>query len=214
VNERNNIIRVNEIFYSIQGESTFAGLRCIFIRLGGCNIGCSWCDTKYAFNEWTEMTVGEVLSAIKMWNCKLVEVTGGEPLLQRSSITLMEELVLNGYKVLLETSGILSIANVPEEVTIIMDLKCPSSGVSERNRYENIKLLKGDDEIKFVIADRVDYEWAKEKVKEIRDVGCSSKILFSPVKGKMEIKQLAKWILDDNLAVRLQLQLHKYIGIK
>lgn len=212
--ENDKLLRVNEIFYSIQGESTFAGLRCIFIRLTGCDIGCDWCDTKYAYKEGTEMTVDEIVSAIRMWDCKLVEVTGGEPLLQPNSIELMQRLIIKGYKVLLETSGVVSISKVPSEVTIIMDIKCPSSGVSDKNCYDNIGLLKVNDEMKFVIANRKDYEFAKEKVKEIRENGCGSKILFSSVRGRLDLKQLAKWILDDNLAVRLQLQLHKYIDMK
>ncbi len=210
----NNILQVSEIFYSIQGESTYSGLRCIFIRLAGCNVRCEWCDTKYANDEWTEMSIEDIMGVIKGWDCKLVEVTGGEPLMQRNSIELMQSLIMRGYKVLLETNGIEPINNVPLEVTVIMDMKCPSSGVSERNYYDNVGLLKLNDEIKFVIADRRDYEWAKRKVSEIRESGCGSKILFSPVRGRMESKNLAKWILDDNLAVRLQLQLHKYIDIK
>ncbi|OGF58658.1 MAG: hypothetical protein A2Y62_03825 [Candidatus Fischerbacteria bacterium RBG_13_37_8] len=208
------VLLVNDIFYSIQGESSFAGSRCIFIRLAGCNVKCEWCDTTYAYNEGCELTIGDILIKVGAWDCDLVEVTGGEPLLQEHSIQLMEELVAKGYRVLLETSGTESIMNVPQKVVIIMDIKCPSSGAVDKNKEDNIALLKSNDEIKFVIADRNDYEWAKEKVRSLREGGCTNVILFSPVRDCMNSNELALWILEDNLPVRLQLQLHKLAGMK
>lgn len=205
-----DILIVNEIFYSLQGESTYAGKRCIFIRLTGCPLNCVWCDTLYAKNEGIELSVGEILETIRNWDCKLVEITGGEPLMQRSTFNLMKELLKLNYEVMLETSGAFSIREVPDGVKIIMDIKCPSSGEAEKNLWDNIRFLKDTDEIKFVIADINDYNWAKNILKEkLSKLKCQ--ILFSPVWGRLEIKILAEWILKDMLPVRLQIPLHKII---
>jgi len=156
------MLKVNEIFFSIQGESTYAGLPCVFIRLTYCNLRCTYCDTEYAFYEGRDMTIDEILTEIKNYDCKLIEITGGEPLFQKESFDLMKRLCDEGYRVLLETSGSLSIENVDKRVTIIMDLKTPSSKMMKKNLYSNIKFFKLDDEIKFVIGTREDYEWAKK----------------------------------------------------
>lgn len=201
---------VNEIFYSLQGESTYAGRRCIFIRLAGCPLNCVWCDTKYAKNEGEELTVKRILEIIKSWDCNLVEITGGEPLMQRNSILLMRELLKLGYEVMLETSGAFSIREVPDGVKIIMDIKCPSSGESDKNLWDNLRFLKETDEIKLVIADLNDYIWAKNIIKE-KLLGLRCQILLSAVWGKLEVKKLAEWILKDSLSTRLQIPLHKII---
>jgi 7-carboxy-7-deazaguanine synthase len=201
---------INEIFHSIQGESTYAGLPCIFIRLTYCNLRCSYCDTEYAFEEGKEMSVDEILNTIKPYGTKLVEVTGGEPLFQAESIALMQELCDEGYNVLLETGGSLSIEKVDSRVTIVMDLKCPSSNMTHKNRFENIGLLKATDEVKFVIGTKEDYDWAK-KIIEQYSLTNTCHVLFSPVFGAIEYKELTNWILQDNLKVRFQLQMHKYI---
>lgn len=204
------MLKVNEIFYSIQGEGTYAGLPCIFIRLTYCNLRCTYCDTEYAFYEGVDYSIEDILKKIKKYNCKLVEVTGGEPLLQNESIDLMKELCDAGYEVLLETGGSLSIEKVDKRVKIIMDLKCPSSGMEKKNLYSNLSFIKPIDEIKFVIGDREDYDWTKENIFKY-NLESKCVILFSPVFGKLEPIQLAEWILNDNLNVRLQLQLHKFI---
>lgn len=204
------MIKINEIFYSIQGESTKAGLPCIFIRLTSCNLRCSYCDTVYSFYNGEDFSIPDILTNISRFNCKLVEVTGGEPLLQSETIDLLKALVQNGYTVLLETSGSLPINDVPNEVKIIMDLKTPSSKMVKKNLLSNIKLLKPTDEIKFVIGNQIDYEWSKETIL-LSHLQGKLEILFSPVMGEIQPIELAEWILKDNLNVRLQLQLHKYI---
>ncbi len=204
------MIKVNEIFYSIQGEGTLSGLPCVFIRLTSCNLRCSYCDTEYAFYEGKNLSVKEIIESIKKYNCNLVEVTGGEPLVQKESSDLMKNLCDAGYRVLLETSGSLSIENIDERVKIIMDLKTPSSLMEKKNLYENINFLKPGDEIKFVIGNKEDYEWSKKIIRKY-NIDNKCEILFSTVFGKLENKKLSEWILKDNLTVRLQLQLHKYI---
>ncbi|MGB9664199.1 MAG: 7-carboxy-7-deazaguanine synthase QueE [Ignavibacteria bacterium] len=204
------MLKVNEIFYSIQGESTYAGLPCVFVRLTYCNLRCTYCDTEYSFYEGNDMTINEILNEVKKYNCNLVEVTGGEPLVQKESIDLMKKLCDEGFKVLLETSGSLSIENVDQRVTIIMDLKTPSSKMMKKNLYSNIDLLKPDDEIKFVIGTREDYEWAKDIIKKY-DLNNKCKILMGCVFGELSNLELATWILEDHLPVRFQMQLHKYI---
>lgn len=204
------MLKVNEIFYSIQGESTYAGLPCVFIRLTYCNLRCSYCDTEYSFYEGTDMTIDEILAEIRKYNCNLVEVTGGEPLVQKESLDLMQRLCDEGYKVLLETSGSLSIENVDKRVTIIMDLKTPSSKMMKKNLYSNIDFLKQEDEVKFVIGNREDYEWAKEIIEKY-DLKNKCKILMGCVFGELSNLELATWILEDHLPVRFQIQLHKYI---
>ncbi len=204
------MLKVNEIFYSIQGESSFAGLPCVFIRLTYCNLRCTYCDTEYSFYEGEEFTIDEILSKVKSYNCNLVEVTGGEPLVQKESLELLKRLCDEGFHVLLETSGSLSIKDVDPRVTIIMDLKTPSSGMMKRNLYSNIDYLKPTYEIKFVIGSREDYEWAKKIIYDY-NLPAKCKILMGCVFGQLQNIELAAWILEDKLPVRFQIQLHKYI---
>ncbi|AFN73795.1 putative radical-activating enzyme, radical SAM superfamily [Melioribacter roseus P3M-2] len=204
------MLKVNEIYYSIQGESSRAGLPCVFVRLTYCNLRCSYCDTEYAFYDGIDMSKEEILEKVNEYGCKLVELTGGEPLVQKESLDLMKSLCDSGYEVMLETGGSLPIDNVDKRVMIIMDLKCPSSKMEKKNRYENIEFLKPGDEVKFVIGDRNDYEWSLNKIKEFElDKKCG--VLFSTVFGKLEPVTLLNWILADKLNVRFQLQMHKYI---
>ena len=204
------MLKVNEIFYSIQGESSMAGLPCIFIRLAYCNLRCSYCDTEYAFYEGTNLTVEEILAEIKKYDCKLVEITGGEPLIQKEIFSLQKTLCDAGYEVMIETGGSISIKELDKRVKVIMDLKCPSSKMSDKNLFENVMYLKSADEVKFVIGNREDYEWARGIIDEYTlTEKCS--ILFSNVFSVLEPIQLAEWILNDNLKVRFQIQMHKYI---
>jgi 7-carboxy-7-deazaguanine synthase len=204
------VLWVNEIFHSIQGESTHAGRPCVFVRLTGCNLRCEWCDTKYAFHDGSAMSVDDVLARIGAFPCKLVEVTGGEPLLQAEAITLMRTLFDRGYEVLLETSGSLPIEPVPDGVRRIVDVKCPASGESERNRWENLDVLRPGDELKFVVANRADYDWAAGIVRS-RRLHDRAPILFAPVHEVLPANELARWVLDDGLPVRLQVQVHKIL---
>ncbi len=204
------MLKINEIFYSIQGESTLAGLPCIFIRLTYCNLRCSYCDTEYAFTEGADYSFEEIINEIKKYNCQLVEITGGEPLVQSETHSLIKMLCNLGYEVMIETGGSLSIKEIDQRVKVIMDLKCPSSKMSHKNLYENINYLKQNDEVKFVIGNREDYDWAKNMVDKYSMRGKCS-ILFSNVFAELEPAQLAEWILQDNLKVRLQMQMHKYI---
>jgi len=203
-------LKINEIFYSIQGESSYMGKPCVFIRLTYCNLHCSYCDTKYAFFEGVDMTLNEIINQVSSYRCNLVEITGGEPLLQKNVLPLMNMLCDLDYDVMLETGGHIDISAVDKRVKKIMDLKCPSSGEVEKNYWPNIKQLMPSDEVKFVIGNREDYVWAK-KVIEDHLLNDRSKILFSPIFDKIEYSQLAKWILEDHLDVRMQLQLHKFI---
>lgn len=202
------MLRVNEIFHSIQGESTLAGRPCVFVRLTGCNLRCVWCDTAYAFHEGTPLTVQEVVDRVSGFGCSLVEVTGGEPLLQPEAIDLMHALLSRGHEVLLETGGSLPIETVPEGVRRIVDVKCPASGESDRNRWENLDALRPGDELKFVIADRADYEWAKGTLRA-RALHEKATVLFSAVHDRLAGGELARWVLDDGLPVRMQVQMHK-----
>ena len=204
------MIKVNEIFYSIQGESSFAGLPCVFIRLTYCNLRCTYCDTEYAFYEGQDMSIEEILKDISQYDCKLVEVTGGEPLVQEESLDLMKKLCDLDYKVLIETGGSLPIQNIDRRVNIILDVKCPSSGMENKNDYENLNFVGHKDEVKFVIGDREDYEYSKEIIKKY-NLDVKTNILFSSVFNKLSNRELAEWILEDNLKVRFQTQLHKYI---
>ena len=204
------MLKVNEIYFSIQGESTFAGLPCIFIRLTYCNLRCTYCDTEYAFYSGKDLSIDEILEKISVFDCKLVELTGGEPLVQPEAIPLMKRLIDNGYQVLLETGGSLPISEIDPRVRIIMDLKCPSSGMLKKNFYENIHHLKTTDEVKFVIGTREDFDWAKEIIAKY-DLEQKCVVLFSVVFGKLEPVELVNWILKDNLKVRFQLQMHKII---
>ena len=204
------MIKINEIFYSIQGESSYAGLPCIFVRLTYCNIRCSYCDTEYAFYEGKDFTVEQIFSEIEKYKCKLVEITGGEPLFQKESLTLMEMLCDKNYEVMLETGGSLSIENVDKRVKIILDFKCPSSKMEKKNYYENVNFLKPIDEVKFVIGDYQDFLWSKNLIEKF-ELNKKCEILFSPVFGKIEYRQLVEWILNENLNVRFQIQQHKHI---
>ena len=204
------MLRVNEIFHSIQGESTHAGRPCVFVRLTGCNLRCAWCDTAYAFHEGGVLTVDEVVDRVRTYGCTLVEVTGGEPLLQVEAIDLMEALLARGYEVMVETSGSLPIERVPEGVHRIIDVKCPGSGESDRNRWENLDALRTGDELKFVIADRVDYDWAA-RVLRSHALHSRTTVLFSAVHDRLSAGDLARWVLEDGLPVRLQVQLHKIL---
>ena len=203
------MLRVTEIFHSIQGESSWAGRRCTFVRLTGCNLRCVWCDSEYTFKGGESMSIEQILERVASWDCRLVEVTGGEPLAQKETPALIRTLCDRGYQVLIETGGSLDISQIDPRATLIMDIKCPGSGEADRNRWENLPLLKPRDEIKFVIADRTDYEWA---VEVIRARGLANhELLFSPVWETMPIRDLASWILEDAVPARLQTQLHKHI---
>ena len=201
---------VNEIFHSIQGESSWAGRPCVFVRLTACHLRCSWCDTTYAFHEGQPMPLSEIIVQVLEYDCPLVEITGGEPLLQPHVFPLMTRLCDLGKQVLLETSGAVDVAAVDPRVVKIMDLKCPSSGETERNRYENLRHLDKKDELKFVIADRADYDWARQCLATHGPVGAGT-VLFSPVWGRLPLNDLAAWVLADRLPVRLQTQWHKTI---
>lgn len=205
------MLTINEIFHSIQGESTHAGRPCVFVRLTACDLRCAWCDTPYAFHEGHKVSVEEVLAQVSAYGCEYVEVTGGEPLLQPDVYPLMQQLVERGHTVLLETGGHRSIAAVPREVIRIVDVKCPGSGESGSTDWENLDRLRPADEVKFVILDRTDYEFAREIVKTRDLVARTAAVLFSPVHHVLDANVLAAWILEDRLAVRLQLQVHKFI---
>lgn len=207
------MIKINEIYLSVQGESTHTGLPCIFIRLTGCNLRCSWCDTAYAFHEGKNMSIDEILQKVENFGIHLVEITGGEPLMQDNVYTLMRRLIEKGYKVMLETGGSISLERVPKDVIKIMDLKCPGSGEQEKNNLDNLKLLAPHDEVKFVILDKKDYEWSRDIIKKYK-INETAQILLSPVFDKLELKEMVKWILEDRLPVRLQTQLHKIIWDK
>ncbi|MBI4442849.1 MAG: radical SAM protein [Acidobacteria bacterium] len=211
-------MQVTEIFRSIQGESTYAGLACIFVRLTGCNLRCVWCDTAYAFYGGQKMTVEEVLEAVRSLSdsdgsrrVELVEVTGGEPLLQPDVHPLIAGLLQSSYRVLLETSGERDIGVLPPAVVRIVDVKCPGSGEGGTFRMENLAALGSQDQVKFVLADRRDYEWARQFLREHRLADKVEAVIFSPVFDALHPRSLAEWILEDGLAVRLGLQLHKYI---
>jgi 7-carboxy-7-deazaguanine synthase len=206
----NDVITVNEIFYSIQGESTYAGLPCVFIRLTGCNLRCSYCDTQYAWEEGKEMAVEQIMEQTGSFGCSLVEITGGEPLLQEETPLLAETLIRNGYRVLVETNGTQNIHRFPNSVCCIMDIKCPGSGESSKTDWENINRLNSSDEVKFVLADLSDYRWAKELVLKY-DLVRKCPVHFSPVPGRLDARELARSILKDALPVRLHLQLHKHL---
>lgn len=203
-------LKVNEIFKSIQGESTYAGLPCSFIRLTGCNLRCSYCDTVYAFDKGIDMRFDELLSDMELLGCNLVEITGGEPLLQEGTGALVGELLGRGYKVLVETNGTLNIDAIPEGAARVVDIKCPDSGMSERMDWKNVERLRTTDEVKFVLSSRRDYDWAKGIIDRYNLLG-KSKVLMALAFGRLEPRPLAHWILQDGLEVRLQLQLHRYI---
>lgn len=202
---------VNEIFHSVQGESTYAGRPCVFVRLTACDLRCSWCDTPYAFHEGRKRTIDDVLEEVDRFECGLVEVTGGEPLLQAEVYPLMSRLLERGKTVLLETGGHRSTAQVPADVVTILDIKCPGSGEAERMDWSNIARLRPRDEVKFVVKDRTDYEYARDVIRARDLVTRAAAIHLSPVHGVMNPRTLSEWVLEDRLPVRVQLQLHKYI---
>jgi 7-carboxy-7-deazaguanine synthase len=204
------MLKVNEIFFSIQGESSYAGLPCVFIRLTGCNLRCRYCDTRYAYEEGRELSIPEIMREIEDFPCKLVELTGGEPLLQEDVYPLMEELLAGGYSLLLETNGSVDIGRVDHRVVKIVDLKCPGSGECERNLMSNLDLLSRKDQLKFVVGNHDDYLWARRIIME-HDLSRRCQLLMGPVFGQVLPLELAGWILDDGLDVRLQIQLHKCI---
>jgi 7-carboxy-7-deazaguanine synthase len=203
-------MRVTEIFHSVQGESTFAGLPCVFVRLTGCPLRCTWCDTDYAFFGGSEHSLDDILGKIRSFGCPLVEVTGGEPLSQAETTTLLHRLCQERFTVLLETSGAVDTAMVDPSVRIILDMKCPGSGMTDRMHWPNVERLRPQDEAKFVIQDRIDYDWAKGILNRFR-VTERCPVLFSPVFSALDPRDLSEWILADRLPVRLQLQMHKYI---
>jgi 7-carboxy-7-deazaguanine synthase len=205
------MLTVNEIFHSIQGESTRAGDRCVFVRLTACDLRCSWCDTPYAFHEGRKMSVDDVMSAVEAYGCPLVEITGGEPLLQEGVYDLMDRLLADGHTVLLETGGHRPIDRVPAQVVKIVDVKCPGSGEADKNHWANLERLAPHDEVKFVVLDRADYEFARDVVTRTQLPSRAAAILFSPVHDVLDPKTLSEWVIADRLPVRVQLQLHKLI---
>jgi 7-carboxy-7-deazaguanine synthase len=204
-------LTVNEIYQSIQGESTWAGLPCVFVRLTFCDLRCTYCDTEYAFYKGTKRSVDEIFAEVIGFDCPLVEITGGEPLLQKNVLPLMERLCDAGRTVLIETSGAHDIAEIDSRVHRIMDLKTPSSGECARNRWENIESLTRGDEVKFVLGSREDYEWAKAQIHEHRLAERVGTVLLSPVFGRIDPRDIVTWMLADRLPVRFQLQMHKFI---
>jgi 7-carboxy-7-deazaguanine synthase len=204
-------LHINEIFYSIQGESSHAGRPCVFVRLTGCNLRCRWCDTEYAFYEGRAMSLREVADAIDAYRCDLIEITGGEPLLQDGIYPLIEIMLAGGKTVMIETSGASDVSRIDPRVIKIMDLKCPGSGECERNLWSNLDHLTPHDEIKFVIANRADYEWARNTIIERNLAPRVYALLLSPVFGELDLSALAGWILEDRLPARMQTQMHKQI---
>ncbi|MBC8311582.1 MAG: radical SAM protein [Candidatus Marinimicrobia bacterium] len=203
-------LKINEIYYSVQGESTHAGRPCIFIRLTYCNLRCSYCDTEYAFYEGKDMEITHIMQEIQQWDCNLVEVTGGEPLFQEECIILLNELVNSNFEVMLETGGSLPISDVPKKVIKIVDFKCPSSAMEKKNLWSIVDDLQPHDEIKFVIGNRKDFDWAKDRITEYSlEKICT--LLFSPTFGKIDPQEIVEWILAENLPVRMQMQMHKMI---
>ena len=205
------MLTVNEIFYSIQGESTRAGQPCVFVRLTACDLRCSWCDTAYAFHGGRSMSIDDVMAELDRHACSLVEITGGEPLLQDEVYPLMDRLIAAGKTVMLETGGHRSIAAVPAAVLKIVDIKCPGSGEADKNDWGNIGRLASHDEVKFVVKDRADYEFARHVIATSDVVARTAAVLISPVHGVLDARTLSEWVLADHLPARVQLQLHKFI---
>jgi 7-carboxy-7-deazaguanine synthase len=205
------MLTVNEIFHSIQGESTHAGRPCVFVRLTACDLRCSWCDTPYAFHEGRKMSIDDVVASVEAYTCDVVEITGGEPLLQKEVYPLMRRLLELGRTVMLETGGHVPAADVPDGVIRVIDVKCPGSGESGKMHWANLEQLRPTDEVKFVIKDRDDYDYAREIVDRYHLTERCTAVLFSPVHGVLDSKQLAAWMLADGVKARLQLQIHKYV---
>jgi 7-carboxy-7-deazaguanine synthase len=204
-------LKINEIYFSVQGESTWAGLPCVFVRLTGCDSRCSYCDTEYAFYEGVRKSLHEVFAEVMAFECPLIEITGGEPLLQRNVLPLMAAICDADRTVLIETSGAHDISGVDPRVHRIMDLKTPSSGEHGKNLYSNIAVLNHRDEVKFVIGSREDYEWSREQIGSHALAERVNAVLLSPVFGRIEPRQIVEWMLDDRLPARFQLQIHKFI---
>jgi 7-carboxy-7-deazaguanine synthase len=204
-------LTINEIYQSIQGESTWAGQRCVFVRLTFCNLRCNYCDTEYAFYEGKKQTLNEIVNLVAALSCPLVEITGGEPLLQKNVLPLMSMLADAGHTILLETSGAHDISEVDPRVHRIMDLKTPGSGEVERNLWSNVDHLTSRDEVKFVIGSRDDYDWSRDKVRLFNLSKVCHAVLFSPIFGRIDPREIVEWILADRLDVRFQLQMHKFI---
>lgn len=205
-------LKVNEIFYSIQGESSYSGRPCVFVRLTGCNLRCAYCDTQYAYTEGEDLEIDEIVERVRAYQCPLVEVTGGEPLVQKETPGLIHRLLTQGFETLMETNGSQDISQVDNRCVKIVDMKCPSSGQSSYNDLQNLDRLTDRDEVKFVMADRDDYGYAKQILHRTGPSLCRKHAVhFSPVFGKMAPKTLAAWILEDRLDVRLHLQVHKII---
>jgi 7-carboxy-7-deazaguanine synthase len=211
MSEREKTLTINELYLSIQGESTWVGRPCVFVRLTFCDLRCNYCDTEYAFYGGKKQILGEILEAVATYDCPLVEITGGEPLLQKNVLPLMTMLCDADYTVLLETSGAHDISKVDVRVHRIMDLKTPGSGEVDKNRWSNIDYLMPRDEVKFVMGTREDYEWAREKVQCYDLASRCHAVLFSPIFGRIDPRQIVDWILEDKLNVRFQLQMHKFI---
>ena len=204
------MLKVNEIFYSIQGESTYSGLPCVFIRLTGCNLRCKYCDTQYAFNEGESLTLAEIQKRMAYYDCNLIEITGGEPLLQAPVADFSKNLIKQGKTVLIETNGTQNIDQLPDQAIRIMDIKCPGSGESAKMSWENIDRLRADDNVKLVICHREDFDWAVDVVKKYNLLD-KVNVLFSPAYGILNPEILAGWLLESSLPIRLNLQIHKYI---
>ncbi|MEK6336333.1 MAG: radical SAM protein [Acidobacteriota bacterium] len=206
------MLRVTEIFRSIQGESTHAGRPCTFVRLTGCPMRCTWCDSEYTFTGGEQMAQEEVMQQVRGFGCSLVEITGGEPLVQREAFDLIRQLCEEGYEVLIETGGYVSTEEADERARIILDVKCPASGEAERNHWPNLARLRPDkDEVKFVIADREDWDFACRIIAEYELEARAKSILISPAWGLIDLKELADWVAASGMKIRMQLQLHKYI---
>jgi len=211
MSEREKKLTINEIYFSVQGESTWAGLPCVFVRLTFCDLRCTYCDTEYAFYDGKKRSLGEIVDDVLTFDCPLVEITGGEPLLQRNALPLMAMLADADRTVLLETSGAHDISAVDPRVHRIMDLKTPGSGEVERNLFSNIDYLTSRDEVKFVIGSREDYEWSRTQLRDRRLADRCRAVLFSPIFGRIDPREIVEWILADKLPVRFQLQMHKFI---
>jgi 7-carboxy-7-deazaguanine synthase len=209
--EQEKTLTINEIYHSIQGESTWVGRPCVFVRLTFCDLRCNYCDTEYAFYEGKKQTLKEIVAAVARFCCPLVEITGGEPLLQKNVVPLMSTLCDAGYTVLLETSGARDISKVDPRVHRIMDLKTPGSGEVDKNLWSNIDLITRHDEVKFVMGSREDYEWSRDKVQRYHLLSRCHAVLFSPIFGRIDPREIVQWILADKLDVRFQLQMHKFI---
>jgi len=205
-------MQIIEIYKSLQGESSYSGLPCVFVRLAGCNLRCTWCDSEYTFSGGDHFTIDQVMQRVRDFGCRLVEVTGGEPLAQREAFALIRTLCDEGFEVLIETGGYVSTADVDSRANIILDVKCPASAEAERNEWTNLERLRANrDEVKFVVVDRSDWEFTKKIIAEYDLENRAKAILISPAWGQIDLQELAGWIAESGLRVRMQLQLHKYI---